>query len=93
MEKCLTDSALARTFLRDCGLSPADTDNLAGEVIIYRGALEDYTRQLVADELVGPIPEAVERYLDYRAMARDLLTSGSACQIDAGVYVINADNF
>jgi antirestriction protein len=57
------------------------------DVIFYEGrTLIDVAQELVEEGCYGNIPSAIEAYIDYDAMARDMNFSGEYLETDVGVF-------
>lgn len=62
------------------------------EIDLYEmDTLRDLAIQFVDDGLYGPIPESIQFYLDYDAMARDLGMDYSEINIDNTNYIYRCD--
>lgn len=62
------------------------------EIDLYEmDTLKDLAIQFVDDGLYGPIPESIQFYLDYDAMARDLGMDYSEISIDNTNYIYRCD--
>ncbi len=77
--------------LRDLGYRPADVlddpDNLP--ITLYRvDCLKELAEQFVEEGLFGEIPERLDFYLDYGAVARDLSIDGYTETIVAGERLV-----
>lgn len=52
----------------------------------FRNGLEDYAYELVEEGLFGEIPESIQNYIDYAAIARDLQYGGDNWEHEGHVF-------
>jgi hypothetical protein len=77
--------------LRDLGYRPADVlnDPYNLPITLYRtDSLKDLARDFVDEGLFGDIPDRLQCYLDYEAIARDLSIDGYTETIVAGERLV-----
>jgi antirestriction protein len=78
-------------YLLQCGYSLEDAVRRYEEVGIWYGSAEDYAYELYQDSVT--IPEHLEPYIDYAAIARDLRLGGDIAEVRDGVWCINPTDF
>ena len=66
---------------------PDDSPDLLGVDIYAVESLKELAEQFVDDGIYGEIPESLQYYIDYEAIARDLSVEYSETTIAGGRYV------
>jgi hypothetical protein len=61
------------------------------EVHLHYGTAEDYAQELFED--CYEIPEHLQNYIDYEAIARDMRMNGEIVEIERDLIVTNANEF
>ena len=83
--------AIRLTFLLERGFDLDDALRRFEEVCIYQGRASDYAQELIED--TTQIPENLQYYIDYEAIARDMRLNGEIEEIDSETLVTNAYEF
>lgn len=79
------------TFLLERGFNLEDALSRYEDVCIYQGSARDYAQELI--EETTQIPENLQYYIDYEAIARDMRINGEIEEIDSETLVTNACEF
>ena len=79
------------TFLLERGFALDDALSRYEEVCIYQGSARDYAQELI--EETTQIPENLQYYIDYEAIARDMRLNGEIEEIGRETLVTNAYDF
>ena len=61
------------------------------EVYLHYGSAEDYAQEII--EETTEIPENLQYYIDYEAIARDMKINGEIIEIERDLIVTNAHEF
>lgn len=91
LEDCDAVNADQICFLFDLGY---DLDNALSsyqDVNTYGGSAADYAYELIQD--TSEVPEHLENYIDYDAIARDMLLGGEIIELRSDCIVTNALEF
>ena len=78
-------------FLLERGFTLEDALSRYDEVCLYQGRARDYAQDLI--EETTQIPENLQYYIDYEAIARDMRLNGEIEEIDSETLVTNACDF
>lgn len=79
------------SFLLGLGYSLNDALGRFEEVCLYEGEAPDYARELF--EEIYDIPDYLQFYIDYEAIARDMGYNGEIDEIRPGLLITNAHEF
>jgi len=90
LEELSTDDATRICFLLDY-LNMDDALSRFEEVYLHNGTAEDYAQELI--EETTEIPESLQYYIDYKAIARDMKINGEIIEIEHDLIVTNAHEF
>jgi len=90
LEDLTTDDATRLCFLLDF-LNLDDALARFDEVCLHYGSAEDYAQELI--EETTQIPENLQYYIDYEAIARDMKINGEIIEIEHELIVTNAHEF
>ena len=77
--------------LLDMGYVLRDALERYDEVCLYHGSIKDYAQDLI--EETTEIPETLRFYIDYEAIARDMLAGGEIIEIKHDLLFTNAHDF
>jgi len=78
-------------LLDDIGYNIKDALERYEEVYMHHGTAEDYAQELI--EETTQIPENLQYYIDYKAVARDMKINGEITEIEHDLIVTNAYEF
>jgi len=89
----LDASAITRIcfLLDDLGYNITDALERYEDVYLHHGSAEDYAQELI--EETTQIPESLQYYIDYEAIARDMKINGEIIEIKHDLIVTNAHEF
>ena len=90
LEDLASDDATRLCFLLDY----LDLDGALSrydEVCLHYGTAEDYAQEII--EETTEIPESLQYYIDYEAIARDMKINGEIIEIERDLIVTNAHEF
>jgi len=90
LEDMTSDDATRICYLLDY-LDLDDALSRYNEVYLHYGTAEDYTQELI--EETTEIPESLQYYIDYEAIARDMKINGEIVEIERDLIVTNAHEF
>ncbi|MBL3591241.1 MAG: antirestriction protein ArdA [gamma proteobacterium endosymbiont of Lamellibrachia anaximandri] len=90
LEDLASDDATRLCYLLDY-LSLEDALSRYDEVYLHYGTAEDYAQELI--EETTEIPESLQYYIDYQAIARDMKINGEIVEIERNLIVTNAHEF
>ena len=68
-----------------------DALSRSDEVCLHYGTAEDYAQELFED--CYDIPDYLQNYIDYEAIARDMIINGEIIEIERDLIVTNAHEF
>ena len=91
LENLDEQDALRFAFLFDRGYLLEDALDLYEDVNLYYGTTEEYAQELT--EETTEIPENLIYYIDYEAMARDMVINDKIAEIECDLIVTNAYEF
>lgn len=78
-------------YLLDCGYSLKDSLERYPDVNLYKGSASDYARELF--EECYEIPEYLQFYIDYDAVARDMMVNSEIIEVGNDLIVTNSGEF
>ncbi|MCF6354801.1 MAG: antirestriction protein ArdA [Candidatus Polarisedimenticolaceae bacterium] len=90
LEDLTSDDTIRLCFLLDY-LDLDDALSRYDEVYLHYGSAEDYAQELI--EETTQIPESLQYYIDYEAIARDMKMGGEIIEIEHDLIVTNAHEF
>ena len=90
LEDITSDDAIRICYLLDY-LDLDDALNRYDEVCLHYGTAEDYAQEII--EETTEIPESLQYYIDYKAIARDMEINGEIFEIERDLIVTNAQEF
>jgi len=90
LEDLTSDDATRLCFLLDY-LDLDDALSRFDEVCLHYGSAEDYAQEII--EETTEIPENLQYYIDYEAIARDMKINGEIIEIEHDLIVTNAYEF
>ncbi|MBL3591770.1 MAG: antirestriction protein ArdA [gamma proteobacterium endosymbiont of Lamellibrachia anaximandri] len=90
LEDLASDDATRICFLLDY-LNLDDALSRFDEVYLHYGTAEDYAQEII--EETTEIPENLQYYIDYEAIARDMKINGEIIEIERDLIVTNAHEF
>ena len=86
-----TAATLLRFLLDDLGYGLSEALDRYDEVCLYEGKASDYAYELY--EASYDIPEHLQLYIDYEAIARDMKINGDIAELRHDLLVTNANDF
>lgn len=90
LEELSKEDATRICFLLDY-LDLDEALNRFEDVYLHYGSAEDYAQELI--EETTEIPESLQYYIDYKAIARDMKINGEIIEIEHDLIVTNAHEF
>jgi len=90
LEDMASDDATKICYLLDY-LDLDDALSRYDEVYLHYGTAEDYAQEII--EETTEIPESLQYYIDYEAIARDMKINGEIFEIERDLIVTNAHEF
>jgi len=91
LENLATDDTTRMCFLLDYGHSLEDALSKYDEVYLHFGTAEDYAQDIFEETM--EIPENLQNYIDYEAVARDMRMNGEIIEIERELLITNAYEF
>ncbi len=86
----VSDDATRICYLLDY-LNLDDALNRYDEVCLHYGTAEDYAQEII--EETTEIPESLQYYIDYKAIARDMQINGEIFEIERELIITNVQEF
>jgi len=90
LEDIASDDAIRVCFLLDF-MNLDEALNRFDEVCLHYGTAEDYAQEII--EETTEIPDNIQYYINYRAMAEDMKINGEITELECGLIVTNANDF
>jgi len=90
LEDITSDDSIKICYLLDY-LDLNDALNRYDEVYLHYGTAEDYAQEVI--EETTEIPESLQYYIDYKAIARDMKINGEIFEIERELIVTNPQEF